>query len=122
MDEKQTPRRKTKKWERSTSTMKKRKPFFEKNTNTKTMNRHEQVAVSRLRTGYTRATHSVINKDLSTECPFCAVKITIDHILWDCKKTEITQLQMNIIQEIWIGGKEEMKKLYVKEIGLYNGI
>jgi hypothetical protein len=32
-----------KKWERSTSTMKERKPFFQKKTNTKTMNRREQV-------------------------------------------------------------------------------
>jgi Na+-translocating ferredoxin:NAD+ oxidoreductase RNF subunit RnfB len=86
-----------KKWERSTSTMKERKPFFEKNTNTKTINRCEQVIVSRLRTGYTRAIHaSVVNKDLSTECPFCVVKITVDHIQWDCKETEIKWLQMNI--------------------------
>jgi hypothetical protein len=71
-----------KKWERSTSTMKERKHFFEKNTNTKTLNRREQVVVSRLRIGYTRATHaSFMNKDLSTECPFCAVKVTVDHIL-----------------------------------------
>jgi hypothetical protein len=35
-----------KQWERSTSTMKERKPFFEKNINTKTMNRREQVVVS----------------------------------------------------------------------------
>jgi hypothetical protein len=65
-----------KKWERSTSTTKERKPFFEKNINTKRMNRREQVVVSRLRTGSTKATHaSVMNKDLSTEYPFCAVKI-----------------------------------------------
>jgi hypothetical protein len=108
--------------------MKKCKLFIpKKNTNTKTMNRREQVVVSRLRSGYTRATHAsviVIDKDLSTECPFCAVKITIDYILWDCKKTEITRLQMNITKEIWKGGKEEMEKLlsYVKEIGLYIGI
>jgi ribosomal protein S10 len=45
-----------KKWEMSTFTMKERKPFFDENTNTKTMNRRVQVIVSRLRTGYTRAT------------------------------------------------------------------
>jgi hypothetical protein len=49
------------------------------------------------------------------------VKITIDHILWDCKETEIKQLQMNITKEIWKGGNEDMEKLiqYVKEMGLY---
>jgi hypothetical protein len=68
-----------KKWEISTSTIKERQPFFEKNTNTKTMNRRKQVVVSRLRTGYTIATHaSVMNKNLSTECHFCAAKITVD--------------------------------------------
>jgi hypothetical protein len=36
MDEKQTPKKQQKKLKRSTSTMKKRKPFFEKNTNTNT--------------------------------------------------------------------------------------
>jgi hypothetical protein len=89
------------------------------------MNRREQVVVGRLRTGYTRATHaSVMNKDLSTECPFCTVKITVDHILWNCKETEIKRLQKNITKEIWKGGKEEMEKLlqYVKEIDVYNGI
>jgi hypothetical protein len=64
-----------------------------------------------------------MNKDLSTECPFCAVKITVDHILWDCKETEIKWLQMRS-KEIWKGGKEEMQKLlqYVKKVELYNGI
>jgi hypothetical protein len=56
------------------------KPFFEKNKNTITMNRREQVVVSRQRTGYTRATYaSVMNKDPSTDCPFCAVKITVEN-------------------------------------------
>jgi hypothetical protein len=87
------------KWERSTSTMKERKPFFETNTNTKTLNRREQVVISRLRTGYTRATHaSVMNKDLSTDCLFCTVKITVDHILWHCKETNKTATRK--------GGKE----------------
>jgi hypothetical protein len=83
------------------------------------MKRREQVVVSQ------SDTHaSVINKDHSTECLFCAVKITIDYILWDCKETEITWLQINIAKEIWKGGKEQMEKLllYVKEIGLYIGI
>jgi hypothetical protein len=72
---------------------------------------------SRLRTGNTRATHaSVMHKDLSTECHFCAVKITVDHILWDCKETEIKRLQINITKEIWKGGKEEIEKLLQRNI------
>jgi hypothetical protein len=66
MDKNKHQEEQQEKWERSTSTMKKRKFFFEKNTNTKTINRREQVVVSRLRTGYTRTTHaSVMNKVLS---------------------------------------------------------
>jgi hypothetical protein len=77
------------------------------------MNTREQAVVSRLRSGYTIATHaSVINKDLSTE--------------WDCKETEIIRLQLHTHHqsEIWKGGKEEMEKLllFLKEIGLCNGI
>jgi undecaprenyl pyrophosphate synthase len=65
-----------------------------------------------------------MNKDLRTKCPFCAGKITVDHILWDCKETEIKRLQMNITTENWKVSKEEMEKLlqYVKEIELYNGM
>jgi hypothetical protein len=49
----------------------------------------EQVEISRLRTGYTRATHSaVMDKEPSPGCPFCAVNLTTDHILWHCKETE----------------------------------
>jgi bisphosphoglycerate-dependent phosphoglycerate mutase len=53
---------KQKKWERSTATTKERKPFFQKNINTKTMNRREHVVVSR--DGNTRATNTLLmNKD-----------------------------------------------------------
>jgi hypothetical protein len=73
--------------------MKERERFFEKKTNTKTMNRRKQVVVNRLSTGYTRTTYaSIMNKNFSTEFPFCAVKVTVDHILWDCKETEIKRL------------------------------
>jgi hypothetical protein len=41
------------KWENST--MKERKPHHKMNTNTKTMTKHEQVVISRL-----RATHSAV--------------------------------------------------------------
>jgi hypothetical protein len=114
-----------KKWENSTTNMKERKPHHIMNTNTKTMTRREQVVISRLRTGYTRATDSaVMDKEPSPECPFFAVNLTIDHILWHCKETEMKRLQMDITKEIWKGGKQEMEKLikYVKEIGYFDGI
>jgi hypothetical protein len=62
----------------------------------------EQVVISRLRTGYTRATHSaVMNKEPSRECLFCSVNLTTDHILWHCEKTEAKRVQMDIGKEIW---------------------
>jgi ubiquitin-protein ligase len=83
------------------------------------MIRREQVIISRLHTGYSRATHSaVMNKEPSPEYPFCAVNLTTDHILWHCKEAETKRLQMDITKEIWKGGIQEMEKLikYVKEI------
>jgi hypothetical protein len=106
--------------------MKERKPHHIMNTNTKTMTRREQVVISRLRTGYTRATHSaVMDKESSPECSFCAVNLTTDHIRWHCNETEMNRLQMDITKEIWKGGKQEdMEKLikYVKKIGFFVGI
>jgi hypothetical protein len=92
------------------------------NTNIKTMTRREQVVISRLRTGYTRATHSaVMDKEPSMEYPFCAVN---HHILRQCKETETKRLQTGITKEIWKGGRQEMEKLinYVKEIESFDKI
>jgi hypothetical protein len=113
------------KWENSTTIMKEHKPHHIMNTNTNTMTRREQVVICRLRTGYTRATQSaLVDKELSPECPFCAVNLTTDHILWHCKETETKRLQMDITKEIRKVGKQEMEKLikYVKEIAFFDGI
>jgi hypothetical protein len=48
------------KWENLTTTIKERKKHHIMNTNTKTMTIREQVVISRLRTGYTRAIHSTV--------------------------------------------------------------
>jgi hypothetical protein len=113
------------KWENSTTTMKEHKPHHIMNTNTKTMTRREQVVISRVRTGYTRVTHSALmDKEPSPECPFCAVNLTSNHTLGQCKETETKRLQRGITKEIWKGGRQEMKKLIkdVKEIGFIDGI
>jgi hypothetical protein len=47
----------------------------------------------------------------SPDCPFCAVNLTTDYIVWHCKETETKRLQMDITREIWKGGKQEMEKL-----------
>jgi hypothetical protein len=72
-----------------------------------------------------RATHSaVMDKEPSPECPICAVNLTTDDILWQCKETETKRLQTGITKEIWKGGRQEMEKLikYVKEIEFFDGI
>jgi hypothetical protein len=59
---------------------------------TRGMTGREQVVISRLRTGYTRATHGPrMNGITNTQCPFCDTGLTVDHVLWDCKETEKNQ-------------------------------
>jgi hypothetical protein len=63
------------------------------------------VAVTRLRTGYSRT-------------------LTLEHILWQCKETEEERRKSNITKEIWEKGEEGPKMLeeYVKNIILYYGL
>jgi hypothetical protein len=85
------------------------------------MKRRDQVVISRLQTGYTMATHGYIrNKQDNNDCPFYNVRLTVDHILCDCKETEAERQRTNI----WDKGKDGMKRLieYVKKIGYNQGI
>jgi hypothetical protein len=75
------------------------------------MKRRDQVVISRLRTGYTMATHGyIINKQDNNDCPFCNVRLTVDHILWDCKETEAERQRANDQNNIWDKRKEGMKQ------------
>jgi hypothetical protein len=91
--------------------MKNRKKEMEWNKDTKKMKRRDQVVISRLRTGYTTR-------------PFCNVRLTVDHILSDCKETEAERRRANIQNKIWDKGKDGMKQLieYVKKIGFHQDI
>jgi hypothetical protein len=69
-----------------------------------------------------RATHRYkIEGTLDPDCPFCSVKLTLEHILWQCKETEEERRENNMIKEVWQNGEEGAKMLveYVKNIGLY---
>jgi hypothetical protein len=71
------------------------------------------------------ATHGyIINKQEKDECPFCNVRLTMDHIIWDCIKTEAEKQRANIQNNIWDKGKDGLKQLieYFKRIGFYQGI
>jgi hypothetical protein len=96
-----------------------------KRNDTSEMKRRDQVVISRLRTGYSRATYSqIINHEPPPEYPFSYTKLTTDHILWTCEETKPERNRINITSKVWKGGKKEMEKLitYVKKIQLYNGI
>jgi hypothetical protein len=87
----ETEDKKTRKarWQNSKNIMKNRKKEIEWNKDTKKIKRRDQIVISRLRTGYNMATHrNIINKQDNSECFFCNVRLTVDHILWDCKETE----------------------------------
>jgi hypothetical protein len=95
---------------------------------TEKLKRRDQVAVARLRTGYSRAIHrNKIEGTPNPDCPFCSVKLTQEHILWQlwqCKETEEERQKCNMTKEVWKKGEEGAKMLveYVKNIGLYYGL
>jgi hypothetical protein len=85
--------------------MKERKPDVDRKEDTKGM----QVAISRLRTGYTRATQSPKIEGVSNPLfPFCNTYLSVDHILWECQETE-NQRRMNM--DI----RKEREKRYEKD-------
>jgi hypothetical protein len=74
--------------------LKYRKKEIEWNIDTKKMKRRDQVVITRLRTGYTMATHGyIINKQDNNS--FCNVRLKVDHILWDCNETEAERQRAN---------------------------
>jgi hypothetical protein len=45
------------------------------------------------------------------DCPFCSAKLTLEHILWQCKETEEERRKNNMTKEIWEKGEEGAKML-----------
>jgi hypothetical protein len=75
-------------WAQGKNTMRFRKETIEWKDDSTNPSRKERVVVSRLRTRYTRATHThVIEKTPSTEYPLCGVSLTTKHILWESTET-----------------------------------
>jgi hypothetical protein len=73
-------------WKKGNNEMKERTPDVDRKKDTKRMPRKEQVAISRLRTRYTRYTHGPKMKGVSNPlCPYCNTYLFVDHILWECK-------------------------------------
>jgi hypothetical protein len=104
--------------------MKERKPDVDRKEDTKGVPRKEHVAISRLKTGYTRLTHGRKMEGVSNpHNPIRNTYLSVDHILWECNETEDQRMNMDMRKEQWINGKKGMEKIidYAKEIGLYNG-
>jgi hypothetical protein len=78
-------------WKNGNNDMKERKPDVDRKEDTKGMPRKEQVAISRLRTGYT------IGNSL---CLFCNTDLSVNHILWECKETEDQRTNMDMKQRL----------------------
>jgi hypothetical protein len=97
-------------WEEGENAMKKRKINTSWQNDNEKLKRHDRVAVIRLRTGYTRTTH--LNKMEGTpdpDCSFCSVKLTREHILWQCKKTEEEIRKSNMARPCGRKEKNEQK-------------
>jgi hypothetical protein len=90
-------------WKNRNNEMKERKPDVNKKEDTRGMPGKEQVAISRLRTGYTRATHDP--KIGNPLCPFCNTHLSVYHILWECNETEDQRTNMDMKKVQWINGK-----------------
>ncbi|KAI5734607.1 hypothetical protein M8J77_008693 [Diaphorina citri] len=51
------------------------------------MSRRDQVSITRLRIGHTNLTHVYLMKrEPPPECEVCSCRITVKHVLKDCKK------------------------------------
>jgi hypothetical protein len=103
-------------WAQGENTMRFRKEIIEWKNDSTNLSRKEQMVVSRLRTGYTRATHRhVIEKTPSPECPFCGMSLTTEHILWECKETTRERRETGTTKEVWTDGRSEKTYRIYKE-------
>jgi hypothetical protein len=99
-------------WSQGENTMRFRKETIEWKDDSTNLSRKEQVVVSRLRKGYTRATHRhVIEKTPSPECPFCGAT---KNILWKCTETTRKRKENGTTKEVLTDGTEGLKRLIKK--------
>ena len=91
----------------------------------KRWNRKDEVVLCRLNTGHTRLTHSfLLKKEMAPICTACDTRLTVTHILLECKKyREIRK------QYYSSGTLQELKNIkpsyiirFMKDIQLYNEI
>jgi hypothetical protein len=88
--------------------MKERKPDVDRKEDTKGMRRKELVAISRLRTGYTRATHGPKMERVAPSATLIYLSTTY---CGNAKKTEDQRTSMDMNKEQWINRKKGMEKI-----------
>jgi hypothetical protein len=114
-----------KRWAQGENTMTFRKETKEWKDDSTNQSKKDQVVVSRLRTGYTRATHRhVIEKTLSPEYRFCGVSLTTEHILWECTESTRERRETGTTKKMCTDETERLRRLieYTKKIVLFHGI
>jgi hypothetical protein len=90
-------KKRNQRWKNGNNKKKERIPDVDRKEDTKKMQRKEQVVISRLRTGYTRATHGLKMEEVFNPlCPFYNTDLSIDHILLECKGTEDQRTSMDM--------------------------
>jgi hypothetical protein len=74
-------------WKEGKNVMKEIKKNIGWQNDTEKLRRRDQVP--RLRTSYTKDTYrSKIKRTSDPDCLFCSAKLTLEHILWQCKENE----------------------------------
>jgi hypothetical protein len=79
--------------------------------------RHKEVQISRLRLGVANTNQRLfmLKRHSSGLCDTCQVKDTIDHLLLDCKKEDISNLLRNICQIY----KDDISIKTILTVGIY---
>jgi hypothetical protein len=96
-------------WKNGNNEMKERKPDVDRKEDTERMPSKEQVAISRLRTRYTRSTHGPKMEGVSNPLfPFCSTHLSVNQ--WECKETEDQRTNMDMNKKQWNNGKKVWKR------------
>jgi hypothetical protein len=88
----------------------------------KYISRQQQVAVSRLRMGYSNVTHGYrIRDEMRPHCEDCNQEVTVEHLLFQCLVFNGLRQKYGINRGSLSDDREEAVKLikYLKETGLF---
>jgi ribosomal protein L37AE/L43A len=74
---------------------------------------------------YTRVTHrQIIEKTDKSDCPFCDLHLTMNHILWQCSETRNERDECGIQSTAWKESREGINKLVrdIRKFGFFHEI